>query len=365
MANNTIKGAGDVYEPDLYKNLEQSAKSVLPLLESINKILQSTAASSEKLIKVQVKDVESLKQVNKGVDEANVAFKEKLELDKRILNAQKQLQRERLSELKLQKDREKAFDRADKQEKIAIKSAQKLRKQAIDNANAYKVLTKQVNNAQARFKRLAAQYGVNSKEAVRANIKFAQLDDRLRRINKTARDGRRDVGRYGLAFREVGISLKSLFLAGGVVGIIRGVGAAFTDAFERLRSFDKELQNIAGVSGIARKDLGQLEKDIISVSGSSIKTSNEVAKLASTLFTLGNSERSVRLLLKPVNDLSIALNTTSDEAADFLGQTLNAFGKGAESGQEFADIIANVRTSTSLDFQRIKDALGWDKFQHK
>ena len=57
--------------------------------------------------------------------------------------------------------------------------------------------------------------------------------------------------------------------------------------------------------------------------------------------------------------MSIALNTTSDEAADFLGQTLNAFGKGAESGQEFADIIANVRTSTSLDFQRIKDALGF------
>ena len=74
---------------------------------------------------------------------------------------------------------------------------------------------------------------------------------------------------------------------------------------------------------------------------------------------MGNSEKAVKLLLKPVNDLSIALNTTSEEAADFLGQTLNAFGKGAESGKEFADIIANVRTSTSLDFQRISDALGY------
>lgn len=349
-----------VIEKNLWQNTIDSTKLLIEVVDKLDVSLKKVATDSKAALKGNsTQDFAGLKGADEEVKKVNKAFEDKIKLDKQRLTLQKQLEKARLSELKLQKDREKAFDRADKQEKIAIKNAQKLRKSNIDNANAYKKLTKQVNNAQARFKRLAAEFGVNSKQAQKANITFAQLDDRLRRINNTAKDGRRDVGRYGLAFREVGVSLKSLLLAGGVVGVIRGIGRAFGDAFERVRSFDKELQNIAGVSGIARKDLESLEKLIISVSGSSIKTSNEVAKLASTLFTLGNSEKAVKLLLKPINDLGIALNTTSEEAADFLGQTLNAFGKGAESGQEFADIIANVRTSTSLDFQRIKDALGF------
>tara|TARA_R110000744_G_scaffold148351_2_gene261384 strand:- start:1434 stop:4937 length:3504 start_codon:yes stop_codon:yes gene_type:complete len=349
-----------VVQTDLWQNTIDSTKLLIEVVDKLDVSLKKVATDSKAALKGNsTQDFAGLKGADEEVKKVNKAFEDKIKLDKQRLVLEKQLEKARLSELKLQKDREKAFDRADKQEKIAIKNAQKLRKANIDSTNAYKKLTKQVNNAQARFKRLAAEFGVNSKQAQKANITFAQLDDRLRRINNTAKDGRRDVGRYGLAFREVGISLKSLFIAGGVVGVIRGIGRAFGDAFERVRSFDKELQNIAGVTGIARKDLVGLEKSIISVAGSSIRTSNEVAKLATTLFTLGNSEKAVKLLLKPVNDLSIALGATSEEAADFLGQTLNAFGKGAESGQEFADIIANVRTSTSLDFQRIKDALGF------
>ena len=40
-------------------------------------------------------------------------------------------------------------------------------------------------------------------------------------------------------------------------------------------------------------------------------------------------------------------------------QTLNAFGKSSDSAQEYADIIAKIRSSTALDFERIKDALGF------
>ena len=292
-----------VIEKNLWQNTIDSTKLLIEVVDKLDVSLKKVATDSKAALKGNsTQDFAGLKGADEEVKKVNKAFEDKIKLDKQRLVLEKQLEKARLSELKLQKDREKAFDRADKQEKIAIKNAQKLRKANIDSTNAYKKLTKQVNNAQARFKRLAAEFGVNSKQAQKANITFAQLDDRLRRINNTAKDGRRDVGRYGLAFREVGISLKSLFLAGGVVGVIRGIGAAFGDAFERIRSFDKELQNIAGVTGIAREDLASLEKLIISVSGSSIKTSNEVAKLASTLFTLGNSEKAVKLLLKPIND---------------------------------------------------------------
>ena len=52
MANDTIKGAGDIYEKDLYKNLEKSAKDVLPLLEQMNLLLKETTKTNQKLVDI-------------------------------------------------------------------------------------------------------------------------------------------------------------------------------------------------------------------------------------------------------------------------------------------------------------------------
>ncbi len=371
----------DYVKKDFWQNTIDSTKALIEQTELYYATLKKVSKlSKDKLLNTKATDYKGLKTANTEIEKLNKSFNQKLEIDKQRIkleqalnianseqvkqNVQIKLQLAEQNKLNKQIETQKLKDLGVIKKTLAernreIKAAQKLRKSTVDNANAYKVLTKRVNIAQARFKRLAAQYGETDSRTQKALNTFEKLDSRLRKINKTAKDGRRDVGRYGIAMQELGGGLKTLFLAGGVIGVIRGIGRAFGDAFSRIREFDKELQNIAGISGKSRSELKGLEKDIISVAGSSIKTSNEVAKLAGTLFTLGNSEREVRLLLKPVNDLSIALGTTSEEAADFLGQTLNAFGKGAESGQEFADIIANVRTSTSLDFQRIKDALGF------
>jgi len=371
----------DIFNDDLFTKTVDEAKKLKKVLDELEKGFIEVAKAQQKIVNSQDnKSLDSIQKTKNAVKELNETEKASLKIQQqkkslavqlKIANseANKQNVQNKLliqEQIKDVKNLEKAklknlgvIKKTTAEINKEIAAAKKQRKSTADSANAFKVLTKQVNSAQSRFKRLAAQYGETDDRTQKALSTFRRLDNQLRSINKTARDGRRDVGRYGLALSNVGASLKSLVFAGGVVGAIRGVGRAIGDAFERVRAFDKELQNISGVTGIARKDLKSLEKSIIDVAGSSIKTSNEVAQLASTLFTLGNSEREVKLLLKPVNDLSIALGATSEEAADFLGQTLNAFGKGADSGQEFADIIANVRTSTSLDFQRIKDALGF------
>ncbi len=218
---------------------------------------------------------------------------------------------------------------------------------------------KSVQNLNA--KRLSGQNlsKKEQRELRKSTLQFRKYQKAVLGADASVGRFQRNVGNYPRALGAVTGAVRSLSSALGLLGGAFLAVSVFGDAFRRIRDFDKELQNIAGISGITRKNLKSLEAEIVSVAGSSIKTSNEVAQLASTLFTLGKSESEVKKLLKPVNDLSVALGSTSEESADFLGQTLNAFGKGAESGQEFADIIANVRTSTSLDFQRIKDALGF------
>lgn len=95
-------------------------------------------------------------------------------------------------------------------------------KASLDSADAYKVLTKQTNEAQAEFKRLAAEFGVNSTQAKIALSEFEALEERLSDINKSAKDGRRNVGRYAESFNDISI-------AGTSVGsVIESVRAGFT-----------------------------------------------------------------------------------------------------------------------------------------
>jgi TP901 family phage tail tape measure protein len=74
------------------------------------------------------------------------------------------------------------------------------------------------------------------------------------------------------------------------------------------------------------------------------------------LATLGKRGQDLINLIKPANDLSIALGASSDEAAEFLVQNLNAFGASSNEAANYADVIATIRTSTSLDFQRMRDS---------
>ena len=217
------------------------------------------------------------------------------------------------------------------------------------------------------------------------------LNTRLSKVNQTTADGKkradllrsainrlngkitaqgtamakqkRNIGNYGSALQGIGIKAKAAAVRfAGALGLTSAIFLfinAIKNTFRRIRQFDAAMQNIAGILGVTRSELSGVEKTIKKVASQSIKTSNEVAKLAEVLFTLGKTREEVIDMLEPVNNLAIGLQTTSENAAELLGQTLNAFGKGSESAAEFADIIANMRTSTALNFQRIQEALGF------
>jgi hypothetical protein len=329
----------DLFAPDVFKKTTEDVSKLITEIKTLEQTLTNVAVKyKEVLNKEDNKTFQSIQKTKEAVSKLSKAQKvsvqvekEKLKLGKSI-NKALDIENDTLEVLnanleKLRRERVKI----NKEEKKGLLTAREANKRRTETNLLIKATSKNLNTAQREI--------LETNNAVKKSSgAFTKLNKNLSGIKGTLSKG------LGL----IGLSLG-----------IAAIGAAFRNTFNRIREFDKELQNISGITGIARKDLKSLEEEILSVSGSSTKTSNEVAKLASTLFTLGKSEREVKLLLKPVNDLSIALGATSEEAADFLGQTLNAFGKGAESGQEFADIIANVRTSTSLDFQRIKDALGF------
>lgn len=190
----------------------------------------------------------------------------------------------------------------------------------------------------------------------KSEIEFARYQKAVLGADASVGRFQRNVGNYPKGLLAAGNAARSL---AGALGLLSGAFIAIRvvgDAFKRIRDFDKEMQNMAGILRTTRPELKDLENRIIKVAAASVKTSNEVAQLATSLLVLGKSKEDVLQLLEPVNNLSIALNATSDETGEFLVQTLNAFGKGSESAADFADTIAAIRTSTSLDFQKMRDS---------
>ncbi|KQC33963.1 hypothetical protein AAU57_11960 [Nonlabens sp. YIK11] len=227
---------------------------------------------------------------------------------------------------------------------------------ANEETGAYKRLSTTLNKLRAEYKDVAAAEGIMSKEAIRLRKQVTTLDQSLKKIDASAGQFGRSVANYPTAFRGAASALRNLVGAFGFVGGIYLFSNAVRDSFQRVKQFDNAMQNIAGVMRVTRKDISDLEREIIKVSGASIKTSNEVAKLAENLVTLGKTKEEIKDLLKPVNDLAIGLETTSGEAAEFLVQMLNTFGASTDEAAKYADVIATIRTSTSLDFQRMRDS---------
>lgn len=345
MAKNaiTVMQEGNKALDEINGKLNQTIEKVLAINDAAQKIGKNFFNIKSP------KDLSDSLNKNKNItQQLNVELQERQRLEKAL---ERQLERNRQAETENAKALAKArfeTQQLNRNNKEAAILSSRL-------STEYQKQSVRLTQLRRKYKDVALVQGESSKEAKRLLRQITALDNRLKRVDASVGQFQRSVGNYGKAMRGAVGAARNLAGAMGLLGGAFLVVRVFRDAARRVREFDKEMQNMAGILRTTRPELKELENRIISVAASSIKTSNEVAQLATSLLVLGKSKDDVLQLLEPVNDLSIALGATSEETGEFLVQTLNAFGKGSESAAEFADTIAAIRTSTSLDFQRMRD----------
>lgn len=145
-------------------------------------------------------------------------------------------------------------------------------------------------------------------------------------------------------------------------GLFAGLGAfisLLSGAARDVVAFDKSMTNLSAIAGVSRSSLKDLESDIRKVASSSINTATAVADMAMELIKLGTTPQGVRDLLKPVNDLSIAFQSSADATAVLLKGTLNAFQESESEAQRYADVMAMSANKTALGFQEIADSFSY------
>ena len=356
MANGVITGK------EVFSNVVEEAKKVDDQLKNV--------LGSYKAI---IAELQNFKTANQGND----ALKKRIELDEKAIAVEKKL-------IQVEKERANALTakiRSEKEAQNAIAASERAKKAQIQTQSAqitldkrlatsgkrlnsfYKQQSALLNELRDKYKSLNLRKTQGQKLSKAESAALKQLEARVRSLDAALKKADAEAGQFN---RNVGNYPKGLRLAAGALrsfigafGFTSGIflfASAIKNALNRVREFDKSMQNLAGILRTNRSALADVEKEIIKVAGSSIKTSREVANLAEALATLGLRGEALKDLIKPANDLAIGLETSSAEAAEFLVQNLNAFGESSDKAAEYADTIATIRTSTSLDFQRMRDS---------
>ena len=354
-----IVKASEISEEDVYRFLYESLEKYLKLVEQSNdkfkahaQILEQIANTAEKKSKKGIDQLTAAyKLASTEVKNANEADKTALQNAKTLASA-----KEKLSQAQRGENKELLQLRA---ETNRINAAQRKNiKNTLESSNAYKDLVNRTNTANATFKRLAAQYGVNDVRTIKARRNFEQLDDKLRRINVSARDGRRDVGRYGIALENAGRSARSM-LAGLGLGIggfqlVRGVA-------QTISTFEQSIADLQAITGAAGKDL-QFYKDQAIELGKTTK--GGAAAVVEAYKLIGSAKPELLSNAKALDDLTqkaIILSKASGlelpEAASRLTSALNQLGAPASEAGTYIDVLANASKQGSAEIPYVTDAL--------
>ena len=331
------------------KVVSDALKLQIKLENSEKAIMQAMSSKGKQLIKNQ----EIARKLNKETkDQLKTSEKSTAQINKERAARERQVKAESDLRQRLLAQRKKEEAQSERDKIIQAKLG-----------TEYAKLVAKMNKAGEVVQNLTAKKAqgipLSTREQIelkKSTVQFTRYQKAVLKADASIGRFQRNVGNYKSALGGLTNGLRSFAGAFGLTSGVYLFAGAIKDAFTRVREFDKSMQNLAGILRVSRPDIASVEAEIIKVAGSSVKTSREVAQLAENLVTLGKSQSDVKKLLKPVNDLAIGLETTSGEAAEFLVQTLNAFGASSDEAGKYADVIATIRTSTSLDFQKMRDS---------
>lgn len=233
MADSKKISYDDIAERKLLDPLKKELEEVNKLLEMTENNLKGVVSEAAKIAKATPLDsFENIEQVEKSIEDTTKAIKELDKVEKDRIKLQ-----ERLAQL----DDERVKANFDLREQIR-RQTKELRddaRAAAESGDAYRVLVRQTNAAQAEYKRLMAEVGGSSKELKEARRNFERLDKELRAINDSAKDGRRDVGRYEKGVKSLNKTFKAFAAATVVLKILELLQNSISQNSEGAAEFEK------------------------------------------------------------------------------------------------------------------------------
>lgn len=372
---------GEIYAKQARKAIdanEQLLNSAKELKGAMD--LYRSADTNYKLVEVKTKEKNAIDLIVKSLREEALAVKDLNEERTKLLATEKMLAE--VSKVRTKATKESinsllaeyaAIQKTQKAKKETTKLTVEervqnqelnrvLRYQARENlglVGAYEKLNRQRTEAQRRLANLLSAEQRNNAEIREAQREYNTLNRRVREVDDAVDYFHKNIGNYKSALGGYTNLLTSLVAAFGVASGVDLFTTALEKATSILVNYEAEVVNLAAIAGKTRDEIQPLEEQIQNVAKASINSATDVALLATELIKLGSTPDEAAKLLKPVNDLSLALRASAEDAATLVKSLLNAYQEGADQAGRFTDVLAESANRSALDFQGLRDAFSY------
>jgi hypothetical protein len=238
---------------------------------------------------------------------------------------------------------------------IASELIKKNKEQAKANLgmiDAYKKLEDARNKAQRKLKNEIAQYGELDDRVKKTRIEFEKLDKSYRNINKIAKDGHMDVGRYGLA---IGGVAKNLIGAFGLIGGVQLFASVMRSSFKIMKDFEKGMDVLASITGGTKEEMKALKEQIQNFGG--VMGKMELIEASTDMARIGYTANQVRQSLNGVVLGASAMGAEVSDVAELSAKAINIFGLKVTDTERVVSTLAVSANKTGTSFDYFKTSL--------
>lgn len=335
MANNFIKTT------ELVGKLNTEIKEHSNLLSEAATNASELNKQYAKLPSEYISKLQTIEKTNKKVSASS----------NKVLKTQNALEKARLSELRLQKKREKAFDNFDKQQKRLQASLQREAKALERTTGLYNKVQAGINSLTKRYNDLAVRRELNGKltdsevmELGKLEAKLNKYQGVLKRVDANIGKNQRNVGNYKRSFDGLGFSVAqlsrempafSVSMQTGFLAISNNI-PMLTDEINKLKKANVDLTEQGKPTVSVLKSLG---KAVFSI--------QTLISVGVTLLTVYGAK--LIEVLTPTNDLEKATEKYNEELKEqnkALKENIELRKRQLESAKDFinnSQIVGSFR----------------------
>jgi hypothetical protein len=319
---------------DLAAELARGLKS----LEAFDLGLKDIAATMSGEVKKTTTDtLKGIKAVNDAEIQSEKLLRAKIATEKDLVKLDQEKTKLDALTVKREEARARAAKKVTDQINREAKAEEKLKQARIKAQDPLKKLVRLTKEAKEHTARLALTQGVNSQKTKIAQKRYEALDNKLRQVNTTTRNGRKSLtelihtnDRLGLSFRKLSGLAAQFGLALGGAAIIKGGIKLLTD-------FDEKVADVAKTTNLSTEAARDLSMELLKIDTRT--PIGELQELASAAGRLGlegtaNIIGFARAADKVFVALGDDLGGSAEEIARNLGKISALFGFESEFGIE-------------------------------
>lgn len=201
----------EIFEKGLLSEVINEAEKAIVVFDKLDVELGKVSKSYKSIIDNSSKNSKgSITELVNASKALNQITEETVRIEKEKIKTDRELEKARIEELRLQKAREKSIDdynkKLEKQQQLEIKQAR-----IIAEANRpYAKLSATLNQLRKDYKDLAVSGNENTEQAKKLRDEIVELDSKLKQVDATTGQHQRNVGNYTEAVKPLRVQLREL-----------------------------------------------------------------------------------------------------------------------------------------------------------